>query len=67
MGKFVSVIGGLISMGVGAIGLTRYWPELSALLKGAVPAVLVAAGLIAVVAGATEIQESSSLKNKPSD
>ncbi len=60
MGRPLCVVLGLASIGVGVWGVARWWPLSVTVLKAALPPVLILGGLIAVVAGVTEIRETSS-------
>lgn len=62
MGKYLCVLVGIVCMGIGLWGLARWWALCLALLKAAGPAVLLMGGLIAVVAGMTEIRDTAALR-----
>ena len=62
MSKYLGVIIGAAVAVVGLIGLLAWWPEFITLLKGSIPAILILAGAIAVVAGFSEIKDEFSPK-----
>lgn len=64
MGKYLCVVVGLVCILVGIWGLSAWWPLFLGLLKAAVPPVLVLGGLIAVVAGVTEIRDTAALQQQ---
>jgi len=64
MGKYTGVVVGIIVVAVGIIGLFRFWYYFAALLKGSVPAMLIFAGAIAVIAGLSEIKDESAAKKE---
>jgi hypothetical protein len=64
MGKYVTVLGGIISIIIGIWGLNRWWWSFAELLKGCVPSVLVLGGLAALFAGISEIKDSGKSKKE---
>ncbi len=62
MGKYITVLGGIISVLIGIWGITTWWWSLAELLKGAVPPVLILGGLAAFFAGIGEIKDSGKEK-----
>ena len=62
MGKYLGVIIGAAVVLFGFKGLICWWPEFTTLLKGSVPAILILAGAIAIVAGISEIKDEFSPK-----
>ncbi len=66
MGKYVGVVVGAIVVAFGIISLIRWWPYCAALLKGTVPAALIFAGAVAVIAGLSEIKDESAMKKEDS-
>ncbi len=58
MGKYVSVIGGIIAIVLGLVGLFRWLALFVSALKATVPAILILGGLIALAAGVSEIKDS---------
>ncbi len=58
MGKYVTVLGGIISIFIGIWGIVTWWWSFVGLLKGCVPPVLVLGGLAAFFAGVNEIKNS---------
>ena len=65
MGKYAGVIGGAAAVIIGVAGLVRFWYYFAALLKGSIPAILIFAGAIAVIAALSEIKdEAASLKEE---
>jgi hypothetical protein len=64
MGKYISVIGGLIAILLGAAGLLRWLGQFISVLKASVPAILILGGLIAVAAGVSEIKDAARAKKE---
>ena len=62
MGKVLSLLIGAIVTIVGLILLIAWWYELLFLLRGIIPLILIAGGLIAIAAGLGEFKDV--LKNK---
>lgn len=62
MGKYITVLGGIISILIGIWGITTWWWSFAELLKGAVPPVLILGGLAALFAGIGEIKDSGKAK-----
>jgi small neutral amino acid transporter SnatA (MarC family) len=64
MGKYMSVvIGGLVAL-LGLLGLIRWWSAFLVVLKGSVPAMLIFGGVIAVIAGISEIKDELAAKKE---
>ncbi|MDP8299673.1 MAG: hypothetical protein P9L88_07230 [Candidatus Tantalella remota] len=62
MGKILSLlIGGIVAV-LGLILLVAWWYEFLFILRGAVPALLIIGGIIAVLAGFSELKDV--IKNK---
>lgn len=64
MGKYITVLGGIIAMLIGAWGIMNWWWSFTELLKGCVPPVLVLGGLAALFAGISEIKDASQAKKE---
>lgn len=64
MGKYISVVGGLIAMLLGVIGLIKWWGSFVAVLGGTVPAMLIFGGLIALFLGVSEIKDELAAKKE---
>lgn len=65
MGKYLGVVVGAIIVLLGVRGIIVWWGDFLTVLRGALPAMLILAGTIAVIAGLSEIRdELSSKKNK---
>lgn len=66
MGKYMSIIiGGVVAV-VGLIGLINWWSSFVVLLKGSIPAMMIFGGVIAIIAGVSEIKDEASAK-KPEE
>ena len=64
MGKYVTLVGGIISVIIGIWGLkTWYWAFVD-LLKGMVPPLLILGGLAAFFAGISEIKDAVEAKKE---
>jgi len=64
MGKYITVLGGLVSIIVGIWGLTSWWYSFVILLKGSVPLILILGGLAAFFAGISEVKDSMQTKKE---
>ncbi len=64
MGKYLSVIIGAIVALLGFFGIIGWWNDLLLVLKGSVPAMLVFGGIIAVIAGVSEIKDELASKKE---
>ncbi len=64
MGKYVSVIGGLVAIFLGLVGLIRWLSLFVSALKATVPSILILGGLIALAAGISEIKDSLKTKKE---
>lgn len=62
MGKYMSVIIGAAVAGLGLMGLAGWWCDFLTVLKGTVPAMLVFGGVIAVIAGVSELKDEAASK-----
>ena len=66
MAKYMSVVIGLAVVCVGLVTLIAWKGALAVVLKGIVPAVLIFAGVIAVIAGLSELRDEASAKKEES-
>jgi len=64
MGKYVTVLGGLVSIIIGIWGLISWWYSFVILLKGSIPAILILGGLAALFAGISEVKDSMQAKKE---
>lgn len=64
MGKYAGVIVGAIVALLGVIGLMNWWYEFVSVLKATVPAMLIFGGIIAVIAGISEIKDELASKKE---
>lgn len=62
MGKVLSIIIGALVAAAGVILVICWWYELLFVLRGAVPAILIFGGVIALIAGISELKDT--LKSK---
>ena len=60
----ISVLLGLIFLGLGIFGLTQYWSEFLIFVKGFLPFSLAVSGIIAILAGVSSLIQglSSNIK-----
>ncbi|MDP2913754.1 MAG: hypothetical protein Q8N91_07130, partial [Candidatus Omnitrophota bacterium] len=56
-------VGGVVAL-VGLIGLISWWFDFIVLLKGCVPAMMIFGGLIAVIAGISEMKDEAASKKE---
>ncbi len=66
MGKYITILGGIISILIGLWGVITWRSELKALLKASVPSILILGGLAALFAGIGEIKDSIQAKKEES-
>lgn len=64
MGKYITVLGGIISIVIGIWGILSWWWSFVELLKGSVPPILILGGLAAFFAGISEIKDASQAKKE---
>jgi len=64
MGKYITVLGGIISIIIGIWGIAAWWWSFVDLLKGSVPAILVLGGLAAFFAGVSEVKDAMQAKKE---
>ena len=59
MSKYLSVVGGLVAIILGAVGQINWWEEyIVGFLKSGLVVILLLGGLLAVIAGIGEIKDS---------
>ncbi len=59
MGNMVSIVGGAVAVILGLTGLIIWWGDFIVIIKGMLPIFLLLGGLIAVLAGLSDMKESS--------
>lgn len=64
MGKYLSVLGGIVAVVVGIALLVRWWDVFIRALQATVPAVLILIGLIMLFAGISEIKDTTAQKSE---
>lgn len=64
MGKYLGLIIGAIIVLLGLKGILCWRADLLTVLKGSVPAILILAGAIAIIAGFSEIKDEFSSKKE---
>jgi len=67
MGKYISVICGLVAVLLGLIGIVRWWDLFAKALLATIPAILILGGLIALAAGVSELKDASKAKEVPQE
>jgi putative Mn2+ efflux pump MntP len=64
MGKYITVLGGIIAILIGVWGILSWWWSFVELLKGSVPPMLILGGLAALFAGISEIKDAAQAKKE---
>jgi len=65
VGKYLSVLGGIVAVAAGIWGAVQWWdPEMAGFLKACLVVILIFGGLLAFFAGAGEIKDSAAEKRK---
>jgi len=64
MGKYISVIGGLVAILLGVVFLIKWWDLFLKALEATVPSILILGGLIALAAGVSEIKDAMKSKQE---
>lgn len=64
MGKYLSIIIGTITTILGLLGLVKWWGDLLLVLKGSLPVMLILTGVVAVIAGISEINDEIAAAKK---
>lgn len=64
MGKYISVIGGIVAALLGVWGIFGWWGHFVKVLQGTVPAMLIFGGLIALFLGVSEIKDELAAKKE---
>jgi hypothetical protein len=60
----VNIIIGVVITLLGVLGLAGWWNDFITILKGSLPVILIFSGIIAVIAGASELQEKLGAKKE---
>ena len=64
MGKILSIVIGALVAIAGVVLLIRWWYELLFVLRGTVPAFLILGGIIALIAGVSELKDTLASKKE---
>jgi hypothetical protein len=64
VGKYLSVLGGIVAVAVGIFSLMSWWDEVTIVSKAVLVVILIFGGLLAFFAGAGEIKDSAAEKQK---
>ena len=64
MGKYSGVVIGAIVTLLGLFGLIGWWGSFLTIVKGTVPALLIFGGVIAVIAGVSEMKDEAASKTE---
>ena len=59
MGKVLGLLIGAVVAVVGLILLMAWWAEFTVILRGTIPAVLILGGVVAVIAGLSELKDTA--------
>ena len=62
MGKYASIVIGAAVTLIGVAGLTCWWSDFLTVLKGSIPVMLIFGGVIAVIAGISELKDQVASK-----
>jgi len=57
MDKYIGIIAGFVLTLIGLAALIKWWDHFVTVLKGSLPLALIFAGIIAVVAGVSELKD----------
>ena len=64
MDKMTGVVGGGVAVIIGLLGLIFWLDSFFVILKGSIPIILLLGGIISLVAGISEIKETSKTKTE---
>ena len=64
MGKYMSVVVGAVVTFLGILGLVNWWYDFLMVLKGSIPVMLIFGGIIAVIAGISEMRDEESARRE---
>ncbi len=64
MGNFLTIIGGIVAIILGAAGLINWWDLFLKGLKATVPVILIFGGIIALMAGISEMKDAAAAKKE---
>ena len=64
MGKYLSVLGGIVAIAVGILALSRWWDDVTIVARAALVIILILGGLLAFFVGAGEIRDSAAGKQE---
>ncbi len=67
MGKNLNILGGMFAILLGIWGLFAWLSLFVGLLKATVPAILILGGIIALIAGVSEIKDESASKKEKTE
>jgi succinate-acetate transporter protein len=64
MGKYGGVVIGAVVAALGALGLMSWWIDFMSLVRGSVPVMMIFGGVIAVIAGLSEMKDEAASKKE---
>ncbi|MBU0744741.1 MAG: hypothetical protein KKE11_05170 [Gammaproteobacteria bacterium] len=64
MGNILTILGGIVAILLGVTGLMNWWELFLKGLKATIPAMLIFAGLIALMAGISELKDAMEAKKE---
>jgi len=64
MGKYSSIVIGAIVALLGLLGFIGWWDDFLLVLRGSIPVLLLFAGVIAIIAGWSEIKDEAASKKE---
>jgi hypothetical protein len=64
MGKFIGITIGAALTVLGLVALVGWWGDFISIIKGSIPAIMIFAGVIALIAGISQLQDELGEKKK---
>ena len=64
MGNFTGIIIGAVVIAIGIAGLIGWWSDFAVLVKGSLPLLIIFGGVIAVIAGFSQMKDETAAKKE---